>query len=175
MADIRNCEQCGTSFAPRREHARFCSARCRVAWNRQHASGPPGQMAALDWAVAAMRETADRLFQASGLDRANGYALISEAVWQITIVDATLVRYRPDIYNSCLARQAAVQRRLTENTFAGLRFVRNRMGYDASHTDFIRPLDNHPAMPLDASRSGHGNRYPNPLLTRLPHAPRPGN
>src|SRR5438874_753378 len=34
MADTKICEQCGTSFAPRREHARFCSARCRVAWNR---------------------------------------------------------------------------------------------------------------------------------------------
>ena len=44
------------------------------------------------------------------------------------IVDATLVRYQPGIYNSCLTRQAPVQRRLTEDTFAGLRFVRNRMG-----------------------------------------------
>jgi hypothetical protein len=167
MADIRNCEQCGTSFAPRREHARFCSARCRVAWNRQYASGPPGQMAALDWAVAAMRETADRLFQASGLDRANGYALISEAVWQITIVDATLVRYRPDIYNSCLARQAAVQRRLTENTFAGLRFVRNRMGYDAGHTDFIRPLDNHPGDAAGRIEQWTWKSVPEPTLDAL--------
>ena len=34
MTDTRNCEQCGTAYEPRREHARFCSARCRVAWNR---------------------------------------------------------------------------------------------------------------------------------------------
>ncbi|HEU5387646.1 MAG TPA: hypothetical protein VFV73_17250 [Streptosporangiaceae bacterium] len=46
------------------------------------------------------------------------------------MVDATLVRYHPDSYGDVLARQAAGQRRITEDTFAGLRFVRNRMGYD---------------------------------------------
>jgi endogenous inhibitor of DNA gyrase (YacG/DUF329 family) len=30
----RNCDYCGEPFAAQREHARFCSARCRVAWNR---------------------------------------------------------------------------------------------------------------------------------------------
>ena len=34
------------------------------------------------------------------------------------IVDASLVRYQPDIYNSCLVRRAAVQRRLTEDNHA---------------------------------------------------------
>ena len=50
MTETRKCEQCGTLFAPRREHARFCSARCRVAWNRQHAGDPPdrGERARLD-------------------------------------------------------------------------------------------------------------------------------
>jgi hypothetical protein len=37
VTDSRNCEQCGALFTPRREHARFCSARCRVAWNRLNA------------------------------------------------------------------------------------------------------------------------------------------
>ncbi|MGH3198847.1 MAG: hypothetical protein ACRDOH_35375 [Streptosporangiaceae bacterium] len=68
-------------------------------------------------------------------------ALISEAVGRITTVDAALVRYQPVIYNSCLARQVPVQRQLTENTFAGLRFVRNWIGCDADHPDLIRPLD----------------------------------
>jgi hypothetical protein len=36
VADIRDCEQCGTRFVPRREHARFCSAGCRAAWNHEH-------------------------------------------------------------------------------------------------------------------------------------------
>ena len=28
---------------------------------------------------------------------------------------------------------------MTEDMFGGLRFVRNRMGYDADHADFIQP------------------------------------
>jgi hypothetical protein len=39
MTEIRNCEQCGAQFEPRREHARFCSALCRITRNRQHTSG----------------------------------------------------------------------------------------------------------------------------------------
>jgi hypothetical protein len=141
MTDIRNCEQCGMVFAPRREHARFCSARCRVAWNRRHASGSPADTGALDWAVIAMRDTTSRLLRSGGRDQADGFAVISEAVWWVTMVDATLVRYRPDVYGGLLAGQDPVQRRMTEDTFGGLRFVRNRMGYDADHADFIQPLD----------------------------------
>jgi len=37
VADVRECAQCGTPFTPQREHARFCSPRCRMAWNREHA------------------------------------------------------------------------------------------------------------------------------------------
>jgi hypothetical protein len=125
MADTRNCEQCGTSFAPRREHARFCSARCRVAWNRRNASDSPAETGALDWSITPMRETTDRLMRTGGLDRANGFAVISEAVWWVTMVDATLVRYRPDVYSGVLARQDPAERRMTEDTFAGLRFARN--------------------------------------------------
>ena len=129
------------AFAPRREHARFCSARCRVAWNRRHASGSPADTGALDWAVIAMRDTTSRLLRSGGRDQADGFAVISEAVWWVTMVDATLVRYRPDVYSGLLAGQDPVQRRMTEDTFGGLRFVRNRMGYDADHADFIQPLD----------------------------------
>ena len=140
-------------FAPRREHARFCSARCRVAWNRRHASGNPADTGALDWAVVAMRDTTSRLLRSGGSDRADGFAVISEAVWWVTMVDATLVRYRPDIYGSLLAGQDPVRRRMTEDMFGGLRFVRNRMGYDADHADFVQPLDPGPgaaAPPLAA-------------------------
>jgi hypothetical protein len=125
MADAKVCEQCGTSFAPRREHARFCSARCRVAWNRHNASDPPAETGALDWSITAMRETTGRLLRTTDWDRANGFAVISEAVWRVTLVDAT-------------------QCRMTEDTFGGLRFVRNRMGYDTDAADFIRPLTSHP-------------------------------
>jgi len=144
MTDTRDCEQCGTSFAPRREHARFCSARCRVAWNRRNASAPPAETGALGWSITAMGETTDRLLRVGGWDRANGFAVISEAVWWVTMVDATLMRYRPGIYSGVLARQAAAQRRITEDTFGGLRFVRNRMGYDTDPADFIQPLDSRP-------------------------------
>jgi hypothetical protein len=144
VADTRDCEQCGTSFTPRREHARFCSARCRVAWNRRNASDSPAEAGPLDWSITAMRETTDRLMRAGGVDRANGFAVIGEAVWWVTMVDATLMRYHPDIYSAVLAHQVGAQRRITEDTFGGLRFVRNRMGYDTDPADFIQPLDSVP-------------------------------
>ena len=56
-------------FTPRREHARFCSARCRVAWNRLNASDTPAEGGALGWTITAMRETIDRLLRARGWDR----------------------------------------------------------------------------------------------------------
>lgn len=139
MAETRNCEQCGTLFAPRREHARFCSARCRVAWNRLNVGDPPAPEGALDWTIAAMRETIDRLLRARGLDRPQAFALISEAVWWATMVDATLVRYHPDGYDGVLAERGAAEREAIEGTFGGLRFVRNQMGYRLDHADFIEP------------------------------------
>jgi hypothetical protein len=144
MADTKICELCGTPFAPRREHARFCSARCRVTWNRHNASDSTAETGALDWSITAMRETTGRLQRATDWDRANGFAVISEAVWWVTMVDATLMRYRPGIYSDFLASQEAAQRRITEDTFGGLRFVRNRMGYDTDPADFIQPLDSPP-------------------------------
>ncbi|MGH3305385.1 MAG: hypothetical protein ACRDOK_27725 [Streptosporangiaceae bacterium] len=71
MADTRQCAQCGAGFAPRREHARFCSADCRVAWNRQSAGSPGTGDGVLDWTLTAMTDTTDRLLQASGLSRAS--------------------------------------------------------------------------------------------------------
>jgi len=93
-----------------------------------------------------MRETTGRLQRATDWDRANGYAVISEAVWRVTLVDATLMRYQPDIYNRVLAHQDPTQRRITEDTFAGLRFIRNRMGYDTDPADFIQPPDSPPGV-----------------------------
>jgi len=139
VADTGNCAQCGASFAPRREHARFCSARCRVAWNRLNASQPPAEAGALDWTVTAMRETIDRLLRARGPDQPHAFAAISEAVWWVTMVDATLVRYHPDAYDSVLAGHDAAERQVIEGTFGGLRFVRNQMGYYLDHGDFIQP------------------------------------
>ena len=70
MADIRICEQCGASFAPRREHARFCSAHCRAAWNREHAGDLTAGASALQWSITAMSDTTQRLPRVRAADRA---------------------------------------------------------------------------------------------------------
>ncbi len=52
-------------------------------------------------------------------------------------MDGTLVRYHPEAYDRVLAEGPAKERKLTEDTLAGLRFVRNRIGQDVDHVDFI--------------------------------------
>ncbi|HUA40635.1 MAG TPA: hypothetical protein VMA32_03665 [Streptosporangiaceae bacterium] len=138
MSDIRDCEQCGTTFTPRREHARFCSARCRVAWNRADRANPSPGTSALAWAVTAMIEATERLPRITGLDRRRAFAVISEAVWWVTIVDANLVRYYPETYDNDLAGRDNASRAQVEETLAGFRFVRNQIGHDIDRADFIR-------------------------------------
>jgi len=144
MADTRTCEQCGTVFAPRREHARFCRPRCRVAWNREHTGDPQAEASALEWSITAMRDAIERLARDQVLDHAQGFAVISDAVWLVTIVDATLVRYHRHAYKSAMKSQAPARRRPIEGTFAGLRFVRNQMGYHLDPADFIQPEQSQP-------------------------------
>jgi hypothetical protein len=139
MADERVCEQCGTGFVPRREHARFCSVPCRVEWNRDHMGDPAAGASALQWSITAMGETAARLPGVGVWDRGRAFAALGEAVWWITIVDATLVRHHPAAYDGVMASQAVTERRLIEGTLAGLRFVRNRIGSETDLADFIRP------------------------------------
>jgi hypothetical protein len=139
MMDVRDCEQCGARFTPRREHARFCSARCRVAWNRADRPQPAADESALVWAVAAMSDAVARLPRVAGLDRPRAFAVVSEAVWWVTIVDANLVRYHPDRYDRELAGRPETERQLIEDTLAGLRFVRNRVGNDIDQSHFIQP------------------------------------
>jgi hypothetical protein len=130
-----------------------------VAWNRENwtqANGvqqkwgsenwadeprSPGDSgtSALRWAFTAMHDTTRRLGRVRASDRAQAFAVIGEAVWWVTIVDATLVRHYPDDYDTALDGLTATERQATETTFAGLRFVRNRMGYHADHADFIQP------------------------------------
>src|SRR5258708_16076748 len=128
MPDTRDCEQCGAAFSPRREHARFCSARCRAAWNREHTSDPTAQARALDWSVTAMRDTTDRMPRIGARDTARALALIGEAVWWVTIVDGTLVRHYPEAYDGVLATWDPRGRDLIEGIIGGLRFVRDQMG-----------------------------------------------
>jgi hypothetical protein len=53
-------------------------------------------------------------------------AVLSEAVWRVTIVDATLIRYYPAAYDAALIREPGA--RAAEDTLAGLRYVRNLTG-----------------------------------------------
>jgi hypothetical protein len=142
VADTRPCEQCGTSFVPRREHARFCSPSCRAAWNREHTGDLKAGTSALQWSITAMNDTTKRLNRMTARDQARAFAAIGEAVWWVTIVDATLVRHHLDAYDRVMASQAPAQRQLTEQTLAGLRFIRNRIGDEADLAEFVQPSHN---------------------------------
>src|SRR5262245_23537264 len=48
MSVTRNCEQCGQEFTAARDHARFCSVRCRVYWNRANTAGAGSVLAQQD-------------------------------------------------------------------------------------------------------------------------------
>jgi len=139
MAELRSCAQCGGSFRPRREHARFCSAACRISWNRQHTRGQLTGDTALSWSLSAMNDTVHRLGKATGIDLPEALALVSESVWWVTLVDATMIRYHEAAYDRALTGLSQAARRATEGTFSGLRFVRNWMGYHADPADFIQP------------------------------------
>ena len=138
MAEIRECAQCGTPFRPGREHARFCSARCRMAWNRAHAGVAAAPAVAIDWSVTAMTEATGRLAAATEWDLPHLAVAVGETVWWVTLVDATLVRYHPEPYEKALASNA-VKRHKTEKSLAGLRYVRNQLGRGAEPGSFIQP------------------------------------
>ena len=70
--------------------------------------------------------------------------MISDAGWRFTLVDATLVRYHHRAYEAVMRAQDPAARQAGEGTLAGLRFVRNRMGYHADPTEFIQPRHGRP-------------------------------
>ncbi len=168
MADTRICEQCGTSFAPRREHARFCSAGCRAAWNREHTGDLKAGTSALQWAITAMSDTTERLPPVRAWDRPRAFAAIGEAVWWVTIVDATLVRHHPDAYDAAMAGQTPGQRELIEATLAGLRFVRNRIGGEADLAEFIEPSESAPDSSKGRITGWTWKSVPEPALASFP-------
>jgi hypothetical protein len=137
MTDVRRCDQCGSAFVPRREHARFCSGRCRLRWNHGQPGDPVTEISALAWSVIAMDDMTPRLPLVWAGDRPRALAVIGEVVWQVTIVDATLVRYYPDLYDGVLAGQPRAERRGIEGTLSGLRFVRNRLRDQAACGGFV--------------------------------------
>jgi hypothetical protein len=91
------------------------------------------------WSVTAMTDATQRLSQVTADDQPRGFTVISEAVWRVTIVDATLVRHHPAAYDAVIAGQTPAQRELIEGTLAGLRFVRNSISGEGSLGDFIEP------------------------------------
>jgi hypothetical protein len=139
VAETRICAQCGTPFPPRREHARFCSPGCRAAWNSEHLGEEKAGTSALQWGITAMTDTTLRLSQLVAWDRPRAFALIGEAVWWVSMVDATLVRHHLNAYDLVMTGYPPAERELVEGTLAGLRFVRNRIGDDADLADFIEP------------------------------------
>jgi hypothetical protein len=151
-AEVRECAHCGNQFTPGREHARFCSARCRMTWNDQHAGVAATPAAAIDWSVAAMSEAARRLSSPDSRDLPRLADAIADAVWWVTLVDATLVRYHPRNYETTLAGRSA-RRRETEQTLEGLRYVRNQLGRSAGPADLITPSSAEGAPPAWTWRS----------------------
>jgi hypothetical protein len=128
-----------------------------MAWNREQLGDLAAGASALSWSISAMTDTIDRLSRVSARHQPQAFAVIGEAVWWVTIVDATLVRYHPEVYDEVLARRTSARRQLIEGTLAGLRFVRNRIGYDADQVDFIQPVP-----------AGHGDQVTAWLWKTLP-------
>ncbi len=97
------------------------------------------EMNALAWSITAMQEATERLsmVRARARDNSKAFAVVGEAVWWVTIVDATMVRYHADTYDQVLDSRAADERELIEQTLAGLRFVRNQMSQETANADFI--------------------------------------
>jgi hypothetical protein len=168
VADSRNCEQCGTSFVPRREHARFCSVRCRVAWNREHTGDPAAGASALLWSITAMSDTTERLPRVRAGDRPRALAVIGEAVWWVTIVDATLVRHHQEAYDAVMAGHTPAERQLIEGTLAGLRFVRNQIGQEADLAEFVEPGAPGPGAGNGRITGWTWKPVPEPALASLP-------
>jgi hypothetical protein len=132
----RGCAQCGVVYTPRREHARFCSSRCRVNWNREHLTDAAAEERALEWSLAGMRDVVERLARHRPADERAAFNAVAEAVWWVTIIDARMIRQYTDLYDALLAH-VPDQRPLIEGTLSGLRFVRNQMCADPPPTGFI--------------------------------------
>jgi len=114
-----------------------------------------------------MRDSTHRLPRLAELDRPRAFAVISEAVWWVTIVDGTLVRYHPEAYDRELRSRSLADQALIEETLGGLRFVRNQMGQDVDHIDFIRPKTAGRDAAAAQVRGWTWNRMPEPACASL--------
>jgi hypothetical protein len=109
-----------------------------MAWNRDRNGVAAAPTVAIGWSVTAMTEAARRLALAGTWDLPRLAAAVSETVWWVTLVDATLVRYHPRDYETALASKT-VRRQKTEETLEGLRYVRNQLGKSADPATLVRP------------------------------------
>jgi hypothetical protein len=131
---------------------------------------PKAGESALMWSITAMSEAAERLCRVRAWDQARAFAAIGEAVWWVTIVDATLVRHHQDTYDGVMAAQTPARRELVEGTLAGLRFVRNRIGDQADLAGFIDPSQSGPSAADGDITGWRWKPVPEPALASL--APR---
>jgi hypothetical protein len=138
-----------------------------MAWNREHVGVAAAPAVAIDWSVTAMTEAAGRLGAAGAWDLHRVAVAVGETVWWVTLVDATLVRYHPRVYESALASWA-VGRRKTEETLEGLRYVRNQLGRSVDPAEFVRPVTGSAVTGSAAAWAWHP--LPEPRLGQL--APR---
>jgi hypothetical protein len=114
-----------------------------------------------------MSDTTGRLDRVRAANLPRAFAVIGEEVWWITIVDATLVRHRHQAYDAVLAAQSPAQRALIEETLAGLRFVRNRMGDGAGLAEFIKPGQPGPGAGMGPITAWTWKLASQPVLTSL--------
>lgn len=135
----RRCEQCSAVFVPLREHARFCTSDCRSAWNRAYQRDPVVDASALTWSITAMSDATARLPAMRIWDQPRALAAIGEAVWWITMVDATLIRHHPMSYDTVMTGHTLAERRLIAQTLAGLRFARNWNSRESGLDELIEP------------------------------------
>ena len=126
-----------------------------MAWNRQHAGLPATPDVAIDWSVTAMTEAAERLTATGDWELHRLAAAVGETGWWVT-----LVRYHPRAYAKALA-DTSVKRRKTEETLAGLRYVRNQIGKSADPAVFVQ------AAPDDERADWPWCPLPEPALDRL--------
>ena len=153
-------------FTPRREHARFCSAGCRLVWYRGRTGDPIAGDSVLQWTVPAMTQAIRSLRMVDVRDRPAAYMAISDAVWAVTMVDAAMTRRHPGIYDEVLGGEAAPAQRLLEGSLAGLRFVRNRIPDQDAVVELVRPDLDREAPALTGVMSWQWQPAPMPVLTR---------
>jgi hypothetical protein len=141
-----------------------------MAWGRERMDVPAVEVSALQWSITAMSDTVDVLSGVRVWDRPRAIAAIGEAVWSVTIVDATLVRYHPEAYDVVMAGRSPAERPLIEKTLAGLRFVRNQIAQDVDLAEFVAPCAPDPGGDIRPVTGWTWKSAPQPALASL--APR---